>query len=268
MTHDPNEPRDREPELSADPAADGNTISPLPGALYVVFGPDARQDLHDKVLVHARDLLGRPVILSGQQHRQFAATLHQRTVVDRPLSDLTFDLNLRYMEFNQYKLLDRGVLDVTYEDQSTRPGGHFFARGNLTGTIELMLTYVEQGTAFTLQYGDINEAYYNSLESALNDMVELLVKDGGGLYPRFRERILQVSADASGIGWGYGDNVGDLVATLECELGNTGENTATVPPSAREKGSVAAITPPQSPPPTGQEHRRTDPNCGIWPGPL
>ncbi len=31
MTHDPNERRDREPELSADPMADGNTISPLPG---------------------------------------------------------------------------------------------------------------------------------------------------------------------------------------------------------------------------------------------
>jgi type IV secretion system protein VirB10 len=31
MTHDPIDARDREPSLSADAAADGNTISPLPG---------------------------------------------------------------------------------------------------------------------------------------------------------------------------------------------------------------------------------------------
>jgi len=31
MTHDPTDPRDREPSLGADAAADGNTISPLPG---------------------------------------------------------------------------------------------------------------------------------------------------------------------------------------------------------------------------------------------
>jgi len=31
MTHDPNDPRDREPNLGADPEADGNSIAPLPG---------------------------------------------------------------------------------------------------------------------------------------------------------------------------------------------------------------------------------------------
>ena len=31
MTHDPTDGRDREPSLNADAAADGNTISPLPG---------------------------------------------------------------------------------------------------------------------------------------------------------------------------------------------------------------------------------------------
>ena len=31
MTHDPNDPRDRDPELGAQPEPDGNTIAPLPG---------------------------------------------------------------------------------------------------------------------------------------------------------------------------------------------------------------------------------------------
>src|SRR5882757_3081954 len=37
------------------------------------------------------------------------------------------------------------------------------ATGNLTGTIDLMLTYVENGTEFTHEFGDINESFYNSL---------------------------------------------------------------------------------------------------------
>jgi hypothetical protein len=40
----------------------------------------------------------------------------------------------------------------------------------LARTIDLMLTYVENGTQFTREFGDINEAYYNSLESVLHEM--------------------------------------------------------------------------------------------------
>lgn len=56
------------------------------------------------------------------------------------------------------------------------------ATGNLAGTIDLMLTYVENGTQFTREFGDINEAYYNSLESVLHEMTQLLRKDDPSLY--------------------------------------------------------------------------------------
>lgn len=92
------------------------------------------------------------------------------------------------------------------------------ATGNLAGTIDLMLTYVENGTEFTRQFGDINEAYYNSLESVLDELVKLLWKDGAELYPRFRERILRVQSMADHIGWGYGDYVREQVGFLETEL--------------------------------------------------
>lgn len=55
------------------------------------------------------------------------------------------------------------------------------ATGNLAGTIDLMLTYVENGTQFTREFGDINEAYYNSLESVLHEMTQLLRKDDPAL---------------------------------------------------------------------------------------
>ncbi len=92
------------------------------------------------------------------------------------------------------------------------------ATGNLTGTIDLMLTYVENGTEFTHQCGDINQSFYNSLESVLNEMAQLLLREGAELYPRFRERVQRLTTHADHIGWGYGDALRDQVYHLENEL--------------------------------------------------
>ncbi len=92
------------------------------------------------------------------------------------------------------------------------------ATGNLVGTIDLMLTYVENGTEFTHPFGDINESFYNSLESVLNEMAQLLMREGSELYSQFRERVQHLTAHADGIGWGYGDALRDQVYQLENEL--------------------------------------------------
>jgi hypothetical protein len=92
------------------------------------------------------------------------------------------------------------------------------ATGNLTGTIDLMLTYVENGTEFTWQFGDINESFYNSLESMLIELTELLLSRGSDLYPRFRERVQRLTAHADHIGWGYGDALWDYTGLLEDKL--------------------------------------------------
>ena len=101
------------------------------------------------------------------------------------------------------------------------------ATGNLAGTLELMLTYVESGTRFTCEYGDIDEGFYNSLESVLAEMARLLIKESPELYPRFQERLQQVPHAASDIGWGYCDTVSDQVLLLETTLG---KEKTTVPP--------------------------------------
>lgn len=92
------------------------------------------------------------------------------------------------------------------------------ATGNLAGTIDLMLTYVENGTQFTREFGDINEAYYNSLESVLHEMTQLLRKDDPSLYQEFRDRIQRLEDHVDHIGWGYGDYLRDQVDLLEAEL--------------------------------------------------
>jgi len=78
-----------------------------------------------------------------------------------------------------------------------------------------MLTYVESGTAFTREFGDINGSFYNSLESVLNEMAQLLLGEGSGLYPRFRERVQRLSTHAAHIGWGYGDALRDRLKILK-----------------------------------------------------
>lgn len=94
------------------------------------------------------------------------------------------------------------------------------ATGNLPGTMDLLMTYVENGTRFTREYGDIDERFYNSLESVLQELANLLRGEARDLYPQVKDRLVQVERMADGIGWGYGDFVTDVVYRLEEELDN------------------------------------------------
>ena len=81
------------------------------------------------------------------------------------------------------------------------------------------MTYVENGAEFTREYGDIDERFYRSLESAVEELDALLHREARDLYPQFRDRLPRVYRLASGVGWGFGDFVADVVGDLEAELG-------------------------------------------------
>ena len=94
------------------------------------------------------------------------------------------------------------------------------ATSDLAGTLDLTLHYVETGTKFTVEFGDIDESFYNSLCSALDELRRELVRAGDEtIYGQLRERLSVVAKQAGGIGWGYGDFVGDAVAELEGHFG-------------------------------------------------
>lgn len=94
------------------------------------------------------------------------------------------------------------------------------ATGNLLGTIELLMTYVENGARFTNEYGDIDERFYSSMESALNEFAELLLTKAPKLYPQFRERCLNVVEMTESVGWGFHDFVIETVHYLDSKLGS------------------------------------------------
>jgi hypothetical protein len=91
--------------------------------------------------------------------------------------------------------------------------------GNIPGTAELLLTYVENGANFTREYGDIDERFYNSIESALEELAKLLRGPARALYPDFQARLDHVEFITRPVGWGFHDFVAGTVAALEEELG-------------------------------------------------
>jgi hypothetical protein len=93
------------------------------------------------------------------------------------------------------------------------------ASGNLPGTAELLMTYVENGAKFTREYGDIDERFYSSIESALDELAALLQGEARELYPKFRDRLASMEQMTDGIGWGFHDFVAGVVGQLEEEVG-------------------------------------------------
>ena len=93
------------------------------------------------------------------------------------------------------------------------------AAGNIPGTAELLMTYVENGVKFTNEYGDIDERFYSSVESALDELATLLRGPSRELYPQFRERLAKIEQETDGIGWGFHDFIAGAVGQLEDELG-------------------------------------------------
>jgi hypothetical protein len=94
------------------------------------------------------------------------------------------------------------------------------ATGDLRGTAGLLMTFVEQGSEFTHDYGDIDERFYNSVESALDELAALLHGEARGLYPQLSGRLARVEQITDGIGWEFHDYIADVVAQLEEEFGD------------------------------------------------
>jgi hypothetical protein len=77
-----------------------------------------------------------------------------------------------------------------------------------------MLFFVEQGNAFTVEYGDIDAGFYSALVAMARRVVEVIVSLPVVLQEPFRERLAEVVRSSSGIGWGYHDDLTDIAAAV------------------------------------------------------
>ena len=83
---------------------------------------------------------------------------------------------------------------------------------NLLGLVDLMIFYVEMGVRYTNEYGDINEAFYNSMESVYDGALKLIASNG--LQDQYQTRCHKIVTDTRDIGWGFHDNLSDMYHTV------------------------------------------------------
>jgi hypothetical protein len=90
------------------------------------------------------------------------------------------------------------------------------ASGDFVGTLDLMLTYVEEGIQFARIFGVISDEFYDSTEGILERFCELLkTEEGQKYYSLFRERLLKACRDSDNIGWGFEEAICFLVEDIE-----------------------------------------------------
>jgi len=85
--------------------------------------------------------------------------------------------------------------------------------GDTVGTLDLMLCYVENGTAFTNTYGDIDERFYASMESVYEKVVKACEKDES-LFLKFQARLYSIVEETDGIGWGFHDHLSHVYYSI------------------------------------------------------
>lgn len=78
------------------------------------------------------------------------------------------------------------------------------------GIADVMLYYVEIGVEYTVEFGDIDETFYNSMERMYASAVKYI--DEREMQYQFEERCRKIVDDTSDIGWGFHDNLGDIYA--------------------------------------------------------
>ncbi|MCX5854811.1 MAG: hypothetical protein NTZ24_09670 [Deltaproteobacteria bacterium] len=77
------------------------------------------------------------------------------------------------------------------------------------GEAELLTCFVECGNRFTLDYGDIDEAFYDSLVEIYGQAIKKVLTLPDNEQGNFRKRLKKIMLSSNGIGWGYHDGLCD-----------------------------------------------------------
>lgn len=91
------------------------------------------------------------------------------------------------------------------------------ANGNIRDTLTLMIYYVKCGNDFTLEFGDIDEGFYDSLCSMFSSVVQTLMRQlDQELFIEFLPSLeAELHRVYGQIGWGYPDELSDYLADLK-----------------------------------------------------
>src|SRR5262245_56215444 len=96
------------------------------------------------------------------------------------------------------------------------------ATGDVAGTIDLMIVFVEAGTeqAADLGYGD--DSYFAALERKVNEILRLIEKLPDTEQRAPTDRLARLGEYQDAIGWGYGDFLSDVAAKVGAREARSG----------------------------------------------
>ncbi|WP_073379053.1 hypothetical protein [Desulfofustis glycolicus] len=83
------------------------------------------------------------------------------------------------------------------------------ATGDPLGEVELMVTFAEYGNKFTVECGDMDEAFYDSLNSMYRRVIKKVLRLPEEQKDGYKGRLKEIMTSSSGIGWGYHDMLAD-----------------------------------------------------------
>lgn len=84
------------------------------------------------------------------------------------------------------------------------------AAGEPRGILELMVFFVETGTEFTVNFGDIDEGFYLAMERMFDKALDKVLAMDKETIDEYYERFAAIVVLASNIGWGYHDALEEM----------------------------------------------------------
>ena len=80
--------------------------------------------------------------------------------------------------------------------------------GSKESLADIMIFFVEMGVQYTNSYGDINESFYNSMESMYARAIKFITEHK--LQKMFESHCRKIVEDTVNIGWGFHDGLSNL----------------------------------------------------------
>ncbi len=103
-------------------------------------------------------------------------------------------------------------------------GDYKKATNDSMGALELMVYYVECGNQFTVDYGDVDEQFYYSIESMFVKIIEMLPQFDKNIIDSCLLRLGSLTEKAKCVGWGYHDYLVDVLSYAKANLNCRGIN--------------------------------------------
>jgi hypothetical protein len=94
-----------------------------------------------------------------------------------------------------------------YDKAEQAIGRYSIAYGTAEGIADLMIYFVECGNKFTLDYGDIDETFYDTMIEMYAKAVRKVLELPENKQGPFRKRLKEIVESSNGIGWGYHDDL-------------------------------------------------------------